>query len=333
MEEMPSPARILRAVLTGVGLFVVFLAVFCFFFSHTLFEMPRVVPENPSTVTPPIIATHSFRFQNDTITITVPVNSSVYTAAKKTFRGSILLGDPDTINTRFYGAMINDPTQEALYQDLIGQFRKMRVERNLTDDEYLELMTTYVQMIPYKSGLNAPPKYPVELVADHMGDCDDKALLLAGLLAHEGYPVVLFKFGPESHMAIGVGSDAFPYKSTNHTYVEAMIPSFIGRPSFHIIEKKPLKSDPFVIPVSNGTLLYHSGNETSYIANMSELAERNITELSQVRNETPASGRDSPEYNETCRQLERYTAIRTYIQNHPYDRPGVYAYLQREMPA
>jgi hypothetical protein len=333
MEEMPSPARILRAVLIGVGLFVLFLAVFCFFFSHTLFEMPRVVPESPSPGSLPINATHSFRFQNDSVTVTVPVNRSEYTAAKKTFRGSILLGDPDTINTRFYGAMINDPTQEALYQDLIRQFRKIRAERNLTDDEYLELMTIYVQMIPYKSGLNAPPKYPVELVADNMGDCDDKALLLAGLLAREGYPVVLFKFGPESHMAMGVGSDTFPYKSTNYTYVEAMIPSFIGRPSFHIIEKKPLKSDPFVIPVSNGTLLYHSGNETSYIANMSERAERNIAELSQAKNQTPLSGQDSPEYNETCRQLERYTAIRTYIQNHPYDRPGVYEYLRREMPA
>lgn len=329
MEAMPSPARILRAVLIGVSLFVLFLAVICFFFSHTLFEMPRVVPQNPSPGTPPINATHSFLFQNDSVTVTVLVNESVYTAAKKTFRGTVLLGDPDTINTRFYGAMINDPTQEALYRDLISEFEKIRAERNLTSDEYLELITTYVQMIPYKSGENAPPKYPVELVADHMGDCDDKALLLAGLLAREGYPVVLFKFGPESHMAMGVGSDAFPYKSTNYTYIEAMVPSFIGRPSFHIVEKRPLKSDPYVIPVSNGTVLYHSGNETSYITNMSDQAERKVAELAQARNQTPVSGQNSPEYRETCRQLERYTAIRNYIQNHPYDRPGVYAYLAR----
>lgn len=329
MEDMPNPARILRAALIGISLFVLFLAVICFFFTHTLFEMPRVVPESPTTGSLPINATHTFRFQNDSITVTVPVNRSVYTAAKKTFRGTILLGDPDTINTRFYGAMINDPTQEALYQDLISQFKKIRAERNLTGDEYLELMTTYVQMIPYKSGENAPPKYPVELVADNMGDCDDKALLLAGLLAREGYPVVLFKFGPESHMAMGVGSDAFFYKSTNYTYIEAMVPSFIGRPSFHIVEKRPLKSDPFVIPVSNGTHLYHSGNETSYITNMSDLAERKISELAQARNQTPLSGQNSPDYQETCRQLERYTVIRNYIQNHPYDRPGVYAYLAR----
>ena len=329
MDEMPSPARILRAVLIGVMLFVLFLAVICFFFSHTLFEMPRVLPESPAPGSLPINATHTFRFQNDSITVTVPVNRSVYTAAKKTFRGSILLGDPDTINTRFYGAMINDPTQDALYRNLISEFEKIRAERNLTRDEYLELMTAYVQMIPYKSGENAPPKYPVELVADKMGDCDDKALLLAGLLAREGYPVVLFKFGPESHMAIGVGSDAFFYKSTNYTYIEAMVPSFIGRPSFHIIEKRPLKSDPFVIPVSNGTVLYHSGNETSYITNMSDQAERKIAELAQARNQTPLSGQNSPEYNETCRQLERYTDIRKYIQEHPYDRPGVYAYLAR----
>jgi hypothetical protein len=112
-----------------------------------------------------------------------------------------------------------------------------------------------------------------------------------------------------------------------------MVPSFIGRPSFHIVEKRPLKSDPLVVPVSNGTLLYHSGNETSYIANMSELADRKIAGLAQARNQTPVSGQDRPEYREMSRQLEQYTGIRTYIQNHPYDRPGVYEYLQREMPA
>ncbi len=331
MEEMPSPARILRAVIVGAGLFFLVFGLFCFFFSHTLFEMPRVVPDNSSPA--PVNATSTFRFQNDSVTVSVFVNGSVYAAAKKTFRGSVLLGNPDTINEQFYGAMINDPTQEILYRDLIGQFRTIRTERNLTDDEYLELMTAYVQMLPYKSGGNSPPKYPVELVADNMGDCDDKAILLAGLLAREGYPTALFKFGPESHMALGVGSDAFPYKSTNYTYIEAMVPSFIGRPSFHIVEKRPLKSDPLVIPVSNGTHLYHSGNETSYIGNMSALAGTNIIELSVIRNQTPASGRAGPEYQETSRQIERYAGIQKYIQNHPYDRPGVYAYLQREMPA
>jgi len=333
MVAMPGPAKIIRAILIGAGLFILFLAVFCFFFSHTLFEMPRVVPDNSSPVPPPVNSTYTYRFQNESVTVTVFVNATVYSGAKNTFRGSVLLGNPDTINEQFYGAMINDPTQEALYQDLISQFRKIRAERNLTQDEYLELMTTYVQMLPYKRGENAPPKYPVELVADTMGDCDDKALLLAGLLAREGYTVALFKFGPESHMALGVGSDAFLYKSTNYTYIEAMVPSFIGRPSFHIVEKRPLKSDPLVVPVSNGTLLYHSGNETSYIANMSELADRKIAGLAQARNQTPVSGQDRPEYREMSRQLEQYTGIRTYIQNHPYDRPGVYEYLQREMPA
>jgi hypothetical protein len=327
-----KPVRIVRSILTGIGLFVLVLGIICIFFSHTLFEMPRIVPGNPVPGSSPVNATWSCRFQNESMSIAVPVNSTVYAAAKNTFRGTILLGNADTINEKFYTAMIADPSQEELYSDLGARFRKIRAERNLTDDEYLELMTTWVQMIPYKAGVNAPPKYPVELVAEMMGDCDDKALLLAGLLSREGYPVALFKFGPESHMALGVGSDAFLYKSTGYTYIEAMVPSFIGSPSFHIVEKKPLESDPLVIVISNGTRLYHSGNETLSIITRSERAERRIAELSLARNQTPESGRDSPEYRETCRQLERYTGIRQYIQNHPYDRPGVYAYLQREMP-
>ena len=72
-------------------------------------------------------------------------------------------------------------------------------------------------------GIPLPSTRP-SLLVENVGDCDDKAILLAGLLARENYSVVLFKFGPEKHMAIGVKSDAFPYKSTGFTYVEAMTP-------------------------------------------------------------------------------------------------------------
>jgi hypothetical protein len=64
---------------------------------------------------------------------------------------------------------------------------------------------------------------------------------------------------------------------------------------------------------------------------MADLAGQKITELSRACNETPIPGRTSPAYEETSRQLERYTAIQKLIQNHPYDRVGVYKYLQREM--
>lgn len=275
----------------------------------------------------------SFTFHNSSATVSIAVNGSVYAASKKTYRSIILVGDQKTLGTRYYLAMINDPTQDAIFEDLLRVFRRIRAGQNLTDDEYLEMMAAYVQTIPYKDGGNSPPKYPTELLVENMGDCDDKAILLSGLLARGGWSVALFKFGPESHMAMGIGSDAFPYKSTGYTYLEAMTPAYVGIPSFSLITKKPLNSDPFVIPVSTGTKVYRSGGQVQYINASSVYAQQYTAELSARLEAFPLAERNSTGYNAILAERDRYASIRTYILNHPIDRSGVYLYLQREMPA
>lgn len=333
MEEFPEPARVLQLILIGFCLFLLVFGGIMLLFSNAVFNVPRVVVDDSFPTAPPFTVTRSFGFHNSSATVSIAVNGSVYMASKKTYRSIILVGDQKTLGTRYYLAMIHDPTQDAIFEDLLGQFRHVRAAQNLTDDEYLEMMAAYVQTIPYKDGGNSPPKYPAELLAENMGDCDDKAILLSGLLAREGYSVALFKFGPESHMAMGIGSDAFPYKSTGYTYLEAMTPAYVGIPSFSLITKKPLNSDPFVIPVSNGTKIYHSGNQVRYIDATSGMAMQKATEFSSRLDAFPPAEKNSTEHNAILAQRDRYAGIRTYIMNHPLDRPGVYSYLQREMPA
>ncbi|MFA5268751.1 MAG: hypothetical protein WC379_12345 [Methanoregula sp.] len=329
MENLPPPLRILQLILAGFCLFLGALLLFIIFFSPMITSAPRVVLEDTSPAALPVDVSRSFRFQNDSVPVTLAVNSSVYAASKKTYRSTFLLGDPNDLGTRYYQAMINDPSQDRIYRDLIDQFRQIRSERNLTDDEYLELISVYVQSIPYRDGGETPPKYPAELLVEGMGDCDDKSILIAGLLAREGYSVVLFKFGPESHMAMGIGSDAFPYKSTGYTYLEGMSLAYAGFPTAHL--RIPLNSDPQIIMVSNGTKLYHSGNETRYINDMSSLAEQKADVLTQMLEGFPQSDSTSTKYRAILRERDRFSAIHMYIRSHPYDRPGVYAYLQREM--
>lgn len=333
MEEWPSFARMLQLVLMGICLFLVVFGVFILAFSDILFDVPRVVVDDSAPVAPPVKVSRDFSFNNRSASIPIAVNGSVYAAAKKTYRGIILVRNPEGYGTRYYNAMINDPTQDRIYEDLLVQFRRVRSEQNLTGDEYLEMMTAYVQTIPYKDGGMAPPKYPAELLVENMGDCDDKALLLAGLLAREGYSVVLFKFGPESHMAMGIGSDAFPYRSSGYTYLEAMTPAYVGIPSFSIITKKPLSSEPMIIPVSTGTNMYRSGNDTYYINTTSESVKQKAAVLSARLGTFPEPERNSTEYLAVLAERDRYAGIRTYILNHPLDREGTIAYLQREMPA
>ena len=82
--------------------------------------------------------------------------------------------------------MIEDPNQNEMYSDLLNEFHKYRDLNHFDDDEYLEFITWFVQTIPYNE-TNAH-KYPIEVVFDNSGVCDDKSKLLAGLLEREGVP-------------------------------------------------------------------------------------------------------------------------------------------------
>ena len=80
----------------------------------------------------------------------------------------------------------------------------------------LALMTVFVQSLPYntKSGvLDSPPRFPVETFVDGTGNCEDKSVLLPGLLSREGYDVVLFLFLPEHHIALGIRNSSYSFQA------------------------------------------------------------------------------------------------------------------------
>lgn len=216
---------------------------------------------------PPVISTISYSFEKDTVTLSVSVNRSVYEGAKTADKSVTIIGNvtENVWVTDSYRAMVNDPAQESLYKDLISQFREIRKTANLDDDEYLELMAVYVQSLRYETVKENPAKFPVETVVDRAGDCDDKSLLLAGILSREGYSVALLSFGPENHMAIGIGSSDHRYKNTSYTFLETTNVSFVGIPTEKLINGVTLQSSPIIIPIGTGSKIYSSGAETAYI--------------------------------------------------------------------
>ena len=105
----------------------------------------------------------------------------------------------------------------------------------------------------YVTAPGTAAKYPVETWADRSGDCDDKALLLAGLLAREGYRVALLVFLPESHMALGIGCPAgYEYGGSGYAYLEVTNASYVGV----VPDGVRLASPPLVVPIGNGTTVY-----------------------------------------------------------------------------
>ena len=234
----------------------------------------------------PLVATHTFPFEQATVTIVVPVEATVYDGAKRTDKSVTVYGN---VSERVwiadtYRAMINDSAQDRFFSGLTEEFLRMQRDEGFTDDETLELMMVYVQSLRYVTSPENPAKYPVETVVEGAGDCDDKSLLLAGLLSRAGYKVALLSFGQEAHMAIGIGTDGADYKQTGYAFIETTNLSFVGVPPDTLQGGVTLRSDPFVIPVGAGTKVYQSGKETVYIHDMYERSDAKAEELmNQIR--------------------------------------------------
>ena len=238
------------------------------FFPEERVISPRIDPV--VTGQPLLIVTTTYPFQDRTATVSVPVNGSVYEAAKVADKSITVIGNiSDNIwIPQSYRAMIDDPAQEPLYADLLTEFRKNRLDWNLDDDEYLELIAVYVQSLGYETLEETPAKFPVETVVDKTGDCDDKSLLLAGLLSREDYSVALLSFGPEKHMAVGIESEDCPYGNTGYLFLETTNISYIGVVTGSLDNGRRIESEPVVIPIGMGRKTYTRCAETRNIEEM-----------------------------------------------------------------
>jgi len=242
---------------------------------------PQTFQEPVTIQSHPIVVSHTFPFEKAMVSFSVSVNASVLEEIQKNGRiSSIFYNNSGSVGIADgYRAMVMDPVQEQIFYDLLEELRTVRRIQDLSDDEYLELMAIYVQSLRYESIERSPVKFPAETISDSAGDCDDKSLLLAGLLAREGYSVALLSFGPEAHMAIGIGSDDYHYKKTGYAFLETTNYSFVGVPTDSLGSNLTLNSDPVIIVISSGKKLYSSGNDTRYIHESYVKSEQRMKEL------------------------------------------------------
>lgn len=290
---------------------------------------------------------YSFPFGNVTISLSGSVDPAVYYGAKAAKKETVVRGNitDSTWIRETYFAMINDPAQDSFYSTLIGTFRSIRSQQHLDDDEYLELMAVFVQSMPYESLSENPPKFPIETYVDKSGDCDDKSLLLAGLLSREGYNVSLLSFAPEAHMAVGVACQEGEYKGTGYAFIETTNHSFVGVPTDTFGDNTRLNSDPLVIRIGEGNISYQRCNESLYLNSVVNLSEHRVAELTgridalKIEMDQYYKSRDAgnynqrvPVYNNLLRTRQKYAEVHNYILEHQYDRKGTWAYVRENLP-
>jgi hypothetical protein len=307
------------------------------------YALPAIVP-----VAAPVheTTTRAFptKFEKKTYTLEVKVNGSIYEGARDVDRRwptSASWGDPASM-TAYYRRYIEDPAMEVFFDDLARPFRYIKAADGLNDEEYLELLITFVQQIPYDPHAPSDPRYPVEVIGYMKGDCDEKSLLLLGMLAHEGYDTALLLFPGEHHAAAGIGISVNGNPSFRvftspdggkYFYIESTGPTYIGRYT------EPFGSaKAFVVPLTgvyqeiDGRIPFMNNQMEEWRGEIEDLKESLTHGTYETREEWD---RDYQEYtdlirkhNDYVQKFNRYIEVRAYIADHPYDIAGVYRYIQ-----
>lgn len=272
---------------------------------------PSITPKAESPPMPPVAI--EWRFEGAKHRIEIPVDSAVYHGAREAQKSAIFV-DRDKQQSDwasgYFRAFIDDPQQDPLYDGLLSRLRALRESLGLDDDRYAELIISFAQALEYRTDpVNLEPKFPIETVVDMAGDCDDKSLLAAALLAREGYDVALLLFTPERHVALGIRGDGESYKSSGYMYVEMTAPSLIGFVPEELVGGQQLTSEPDVIRIGEGTRAYGSGREVDAIRKTFEGSLAQAATLSEQAQSSEMALKDRErEVADLRRRMEEFSA-------------------------
>jgi len=116
----------------------------------------------------------------------------------------------DRAYSQDYTIYATDPEDDNLTENLVDQLNDYGERQGLDKYEKVNFIISFVQGLPYTSdnvttGHDEYPRYPVETLVDHGGDCEDTSILTAVLLNELNYGVVLLEFS--NHMAVGVSCE------------------------------------------------------------------------------------------------------------------------------
>lgn len=203
--------------------------------------------------------TFTFPFSGKNAVVTIPVPAALYEGAQAADKNAYLL--PGTKEKEwvpdYYRAFASDPAHDAWFDAVLASLREARPEISTGTDQYAEYLTAFVQQIRYtETDRLGEPKFPVETIADEEGDCDDKSILLAGLLSREGYNVSLFYLAENHHMAVGITGSACAYQGTGYGYLEATSQRYPGTSPEDYPNSEPIDEVPIVIRIGSGTSEY-----------------------------------------------------------------------------
>lgn len=225
--------------------------------------------------------TFTTKFEKSQFTIDIDVDMALLKGARNADKslGRKIAKESPEVQYKFYRSYFEGMENSDFFDALIKQLRYIKITERLSDEEYLEYLVTFVQQIPYNSP-EGNTRFPVEVIYDGMGDCDEKSMLLMGLLEKSGYDTALLLFPKLGHAVCGIkivpqGDVGFTTYSADdgrkYLYIEATTPYYIG-----LYPESFANTDVLVIPLSDGGMPYTKYNYVAYIVDSKKKIEKRI---------------------------------------------------------
>lgn len=135
------------------------------------------------------------------------------------------------VPTEDYSVYVTDPVDDPFVLSIAEGFKKVADQEKYSSKQTVEFVVSFVQSLKYISddistGYDQYARFPLEILVDEGGDCEDSSILLASILHQMNFGVVLILLpGEPGHMAVGVKGDNLPgayyeYKGARYYYVE-----------------------------------------------------------------------------------------------------------------
>lgn len=323
----PFAAALLATLLLCLGLFLATWGVATLRYAEFAADIAdygslRARPAVPDDAT----ATVSFRFKGATRFVTVPLAAEEIERSRA-LDTRLIFNSVGPVREAYLRTLVRTEARSAVIDRLVQRLRAQRDALALNDDQYVELMARFVQAIPY--GVRDDRVHlPTQVLAENVAACDDRSVLLATLLTHEGYDTALFALDGLAHAAVGVRSDGPGFEGTGYAFIETNQPAFVGEAGSRYGSYAPWRFAPQVVRVGSGKM-YRAEHEAAYIATTLRAAKdlaRRLAPYTRLARTGPVQWR--PAYAEAAEERERALQTVRLIEAYDYDRASLYRVLK-----
>jgi hypothetical protein len=271
----------------------------------------------------------SFPFQATRAMVRVEVDEAELAAAQR-LNTDMIFGSTGALSRSYIKTVVAEQASSPLVDRLAAEFRRIRDERGLDADEYLELLTVAVQAIPY-GDTEADTMLGADMLAKGNGICTDKSLLLGSLLVHEGYDTVMWLFDTQRHVALGVASTEAEFRNTGYTFIETTAIRFVGQAAPEYRSLGPIARPPMQIALG-GTRRYHAGAQVEAILAQLRASEEIAAQSNRYLAYARRASRDKERYAQRAIESWQADGLVLFVMANAHDREGVYQVLFGSAP-